>query len=783
MTIRECFLRFLFTIALFISTTCYADEWESYGRQQVPYTWTAFPLQEVRLLPGSPFYDAMMHHRDYILSLDPDRLLTHRFEYAGLKPKKPTYQGWEGSVGFNHGHYLSSLSLYYAATGDPEFLYRIQYTLGEMKKCSDANPGKWCIYEEFWKSLNELRDGSILLNHSDDAKQPWNFNGASNSWYIVHKTLAGLRDAVLYAHQELALEIARPIMDSISSMMLASNRDLEQSMLAVEQGGMLEVMTDFYVLTGIRNYLDAARRFNHINVIYPTAAGENVITYRHANDQIPKFVGAAREYVYTANDVYGNAARNFWDVVVHHHTLANGGNSCYERFGHPDQETKRLDSTPAETCNTYNMLKLTRTLFMLSGNTEYADYAEWALYNHILASLDPCHPGAVTYYTALRPGDYKQYSTPFDSFWCCVGTGMENHAKYGENLFFHNDNDLLVSLYASAHLEWREKGLSLQMDTRMPESDTVKIRILHKGSFDGKVYLRCPAWAQGTQLRGARRMDNYLVLDKVKAGQEYDLVLPRKLYVRQANDDRHYGSVCYGPLLLAADLGTDGMNEIPGDIHSDAPMRHFPSLVGSLEQLDTWIRQDAQPLHFLAPTDDGTTLAFKPYYQCHHHRFSAYWNIYSPQEYEQRKQAFTDRVLVGDNSDEVAHSLIGTNHQLVSHNYFCFGQQPSRQATDGGEFSYTVRIRPGEERPYNLICTYWGDEPETSQFEVLVDDQHLMNVNLHRLDHTTFVDDTYPIPTVLTRGKSQVKVTFRAKSGFTAGPLFDLRITADTDYR
>jgi len=769
-----------------------ADEWEPFAqRLKTNQEWQAFRLNQVRLTPGSLFHQAMVHHSEYVLSLDAERLLYPVFKSVGLTPRGEHYGGWEPGV--TYGHYLSSLSLYYAATGDKVYLDRLCYMLGEMRRAQKES-GQENLCPWLTDALKEMNRGVMLLGrkNSDEACQPWDFNGAGNAWYGVHKILAGLRDAILYAKQDLALEIATPLLDTISYYMNDSNHDVEQAMLSVEQGGICETMADFYALTGKQAYMEAALRFTHKNVIYPTAEGEDVLYARHANDQIPKFVGAAREYELTGRDVFCRAAQNFWDIVTKHHTMANGGNGCFERFGLPDQESKRLDSTPAETCNTYNMLKLTHHLFMLSGKACYMDYCEWALYNHILASLDPCHLGAVTYYTALLPGATREYSTPHDSFWCCVGTGLENHALYGRDIFFHNGKDVTLSLFIPATLNWDEKGLQMEVETNLPLSDTVRLHIRKKGTFDGRIRIRRPHWAKDARMKGAKKEGDWLITPKVHEGQTLTLILPRKLHIRWSNDDSHYGSLCYGPLLLAGDLGTEGLVNGQGDSRGTPPMENLPILAGALNNLEEWIEADKSTeklrfrvkedcIHF--PFQNGKMGQLMPYYDAHHLRYTSYWKLYQPNEYEECCRALTDRVIVGYGTSEEDHNLTGEKHHLAVHEYFWAHDKLMRWAEEGGEFSYRMAIDGKCTRPTTLICTFWGDEKDGHRTEILIDGKHLAEIDLYHHTLYSYIDCMYTIPLEWTKGKDSIIVTLRAPQGCTAGGLYQMRVTTDTQYK
>ena len=765
-------------------------------RVHVP-VWQSFALSEVELT-DSYFKKAMDLHKGYLLSLDVDRLIPHVRRSVGLQGKGDNYGGWEKHGGCTYGHYMSACAMMYASTGEKALLDKLNYMLDELQECQKQTPDGWFITGKRGKEgYLQLLQGNVVLNQPDETGQPWNYNQNGNSWYCIHKILAGLRDAYVYAGCRQAKDILMPLADFISHIALNSNRDLFQSTLSVEQGGMNEVFVDIYSITGDKKFLQTAERFNHINVIYPIANGEDVLFGRHANDQIPKFMGVAREYEFLPNDIYYQAARNFWNIVIKDHTLAIGGNSCYERFGVLGEESKRLDYTSAETCNTYNMLKLSRQLFMLDGDYKYLNYYEHALYNHILASQDPDMPGCVTYYTSLLPGSFKQYSTPFDSFWCCVGTGMENHSKYAESIYFKDNQELLVNLYIPSRLHWKEKGLKLTLDTYFPESDTVTVRMDEIGSYTGTLLFRYPDWVSGdavVRINGepaqteAHKGSYIRLLDSVKSGDVITLVFTRNLYIDYAKDEPHLGSVMYGPILLAGGLGTDDM---PEDrvidnraCRESLPAKNIPMLVGPLTDLDSWIQCSSQhPLRFTVKNGGGQQgVGLVPYFQMHHQRHTVYWKLYSPDEFVYRTRSLTDEVKIGDETDERKHALQGENDSIYWHDYFWAKNTRFRMATDGW-FSYTLHINKTEQKPYHLICRFWGDEPDTCQFDILIDGNYLRTVSLNRKLYLTYVDDVYSIPADWTRGKDKVNVTFRAAQGKNAGGLYELKITSDTNYR
>lgn len=764
-----------------------------------PLLWHGFSLGEVRLT-DSYFKTAMELDRSYLLSLEVDRLIPHIRRQSGLEPKGKNYGGWEASGGCSYGHYMSACAMMYAATGDKEFLERLNYMISELEQCHRSAPEGWFVGgARSREGFKQMTQGNVVLNRPDETGQPWNFNQNGNGWYGVHKVFSGLRDAYVYAGMEDALRLLVPLADHVAQIALNTNSDLFQSTFSVEQGGMGEVMADIYAITGDKKYLETAERFNHINVIYKIANGEDVLFGRHANDQIPKFMGVARQYEFSPNDLYLKAAGNFWDIVIRDHTLAIGGNSCYERFGIPGQESKRLDFTSAETCNTHNMLKLSRQLFMLNGDTKYLDYYEHALYNHILASIDPDMPGGFTYYTSLMPGLLKQYSTPYESFWCCVGTGMENHAKYAESIFFENGQELLTNLYIPSVLEWKKKGLKATLATGFPETDEVTLTIDRLGDFNGIFLFRYPSWVTGeasVKINGkpakaqSVKGEYIRLMEEVVSGDKITIILPQGLNIRYTKDEPYFGYLTYGPLVLAGALGQVDM---PADRVGDnrelrhiEPLKDIPMLVGAKTDLASWIvRSPGEKMSFKVRNFKGNKdVELLPYFLMHHQRYTVYWKVYSPDEFACREKVLADKIMIGDTESEKRHKLTGKGDSLVRHDFFWANNRVCRTTGAGGSFSYEMSLNKGVSGPYYLICNWWGDEGKDRRFRILVDGSPIADVDLYRRLFLTYVDDVYPIPAGLTEGKSRIRVTF--ESGTTddrVGGLYGLTLTADPDFR
>jgi len=773
---------------------------------QKPKVWFTFPLSSVRLLPTSPFHAAMMTCQQYLLDMNIELMLNPQRRAAGL-PEKPAYPGSNQPVGTRAGdrnHYLSAISLMHAQTGDERFLQRVNYIVNTMKECqekaqsaSDGRPGnsdrrRQGVYDK-------LLSGQLDLARPDEAGYPWDANGGGNFWYGVHKELAGLRDAYLYCSNKTALELLIRQAEPITVFALKANPDLFDGMLDVEHGGMNEVFADLYALTGDKRYMEVSLKLNHQKVILNLALGKDVLYGRHANMQIPTFVGTARQYQLTGDEVSGKATENFLNIVYGDHTSAIGGNSCYERFCRPGETTKLLSYSGNETCNTYNMLKVALNYFEATGDLKHMEYFERAVYNHILASQDPAS-GGVTYYTTLMPGLFKSFSNRFDlsGVWCCVGTGMENHSKYGEAIYFHNGKDLFVNLFIASELAWKNKGLRLSMETRFPGDDNIVLKVKENGSFDGQICIRYPLWAR----RPARieinrkavavtaRPGDYIRLSSAwKTGDVITVEMPQDFRLEAAKDDPNMIAIFHGPLVLAGELGAERM---PGSDHVRAaadygsfvpPTDDIPVLIANKVNPDNWLKSvPGAPLKFetvKAGVLNGKTrdISLIPYYQIRHERLNVYWKLYSPEEFAYRKQIVSDEVNPASEADEQLHNRRGEKDAL-SRPTVREDDRLGRMAKDGGWFSYDLKLNKQQEHHY-LVVTYWGSEVEKHEFDVVVGNVVVRSENLHNKWPLTYYEEAYELPRDLLQGKDRITVKFASKPGFNAGTVYALKVTSD----
>lgn len=587
----------------------------------------SFALSEVRLGDG-PFRTAQQLDAKYLLELEPDRLL-HNFRVnAGLKPKADVYGGWESVEpwiairchGHTLGHYLSACSMMFASTGAQEFKQRVDYIVHELQQCQTAyKSGLICAFPDGQKPLDEIRTTTKFVGVP---------------WYTMHKIFAGLRDAYQHANNKTALAVLVRLSDWAITHTKDLSDDQFQSMLKTEHGGMNEVLADVYAITGEAKYLTLAQRFSHRALLDPLSHEEDTLDGLHSNTQIPKVIGFSRLYQLTGESRYGSAAKFFWKTVVEKRSFVTGGNGDGEHFFNPADFAKHLSSAKTmETCCAHNMLKLSRSLFMLDSSTRYADYYERALYNCILASQDPVS-GMMTYFQPTRPGYLKLYCTPFDSFWCCTGSGMENHAKYGDSIYFHDSNALYVNLFIPSTLTWKSKNLQLTQKTTFPDEEATRFQFSIKKPAKFALKIRHPSWCKRVTIRVNDRPAQtssgsgaYVALERMwRDGDRVEVELPMHLRTEPLPGRAELIAFLRGPIVLAGRLGNKGLtpgadiivNErTTGDVLNEAV--NVPKLFGNEERVVSSLKQIA-PLTF-----ETNYVRLIPYFRIAHERYTIYW--------------------------------------------------------------------------------------------------------------------------------------------------------------
>lgn len=597
-----------------------------------------FGLGDVELL-DSPFKQAMERNAEYLLSLDADRLLHNTRKYAGLKPKGELYGGWEsqGIAGHTLGHYLTALSQQYASTHDPRFKQRLDYIISEMSEAQRAYGDGYigALPELELATMRGFKQGKV------EVKDAFTFKGGAwVPWYTQHKVLAGLRDAWTLGESNQAKDVTLKLANWVDDITAGLTPEQQQTMLKVEHGGMREVLFDIYGLTKDERYLKTAQRFEHRAILDPLLAGRDELPGKHANTQIPKVIGAARGYE-VANQSEGRPiAENFWKTVVHNHSWAIGGNSDGEFFFSPNSASEHLSTATAETCNTYNMLRLTERLFGWQPQVEYADFEERALYNHILASQEP-KQGMFTYFMSLKPGHFKTYSTPTESFWCCVGSGMENHSKYGAAIYFHAADALYVNLFIPSVLRWQERGLELQQKTLYPNENRTSLTVVKAPTAPLSLRVRVPAWASGNAtltLNGKAvavdaKPGSYATVQREwKKGDVIEMTIPTSVRTEPLHGSSDQFAFVYGPVVLAGDLGPAPAGPtVPYAKEQQANLKaesvEVPTLTGDPQQLAASLRRVpgaalAFTLRTSAPSKEVT---LRPFHELDYQRYTVYW--------------------------------------------------------------------------------------------------------------------------------------------------------------
>ena len=760
-----------------------------------------FPLGDVTLLDG-PLKKARDLNIKTLLQYDCDRLLAPYLKEAGLTPKAKSYPNWDGLDGHVGGHYLTAMAIN-AATGDKACRERMEYFISELQACADANAKN---HPEWGKGYVGGVPGSDRIWSNYKKGDFGAYSGAWVPYYNIHKMYAGLRDAWVYCGNEQAKQLFLGFCDwAIDLTAGLSDAQVERT-LHTEHGGMNEVLADAYAITGDKKYLDAAKRFSHHRLLVPLSQRQDCLDNMHANTQVPKVVGFERIAELSGDETYHNASIYFWDIVTGERSLAFGGNSRREHF--PSKEACMdfiNDIDGPETCNTNNMLKLTEELHRRNPEARFADYYELATFNHILSSQHPEHGGYV-YFTPARPRHYRNYSAPNEAMWCCVGTGMENHGKFGQFIYTHVGDALYVNLFVASELNWREKGLTLRQETAFPYAETSRITITSgKGEFPLQV--RYPGWVKpssfevkvnGQPVQIITGPSSYVTINrKWKKGDIIDITFPMHNSIKYLPNEPQYIAMMHGPIMLAAKTGTEDLAHLIADDSrfgqyasgKKLPINEAPILVNdNLEDIANQLQPIAgKPLHFTLSTkmENAIHSEIQPFFEIHDARYMMYWLALSEENYkgylddlakkEQERQALeartVDKVQPGEQQPEADHFMETDRSQVGNTNDVFF-----RDASDSHYFSYLMQT--GGQTDLSLRLKYWGvGEWKSHEFDIFVDDvlvKEVNNTGKYRISE--FKYETYPVPAELLKDKKQVRVKFVAKPRKQIGEIYEVRL-------
>lgn len=763
-----------------------------------------FPLGDITLLDG-PLKHARDLNVQVLLKYDCDRMLAPYRKEAGLQPRKPSYPNWDGLDGHVGGHYLSALAIN-AATGNEECRKRMEYMISELQLVLDANnqrPEAWCHNyiggvpnsAKMWAAFSKGDFGPYF--------------GTWAPFYNIHKMYAGLRDAWLYCGNEQAKNLFLKFCDWAVDITRDLNDEQMEKMLGNEHGGMNEVLADAYAITGEQKYLDCARRFSHRMLLVPLENGKDCLDNMHANTQIPKVIGYQR-IAELAHDVqYHNASEYFWEIVTRQRSLALGGNSRREHFPTKENCIDYInDIDGPESCNTYNMLKLTENLNRVKPDGMYGDFYETAMFNHILSAQHPQHGGYV-YFTSARPRHYRNYSAPNEAMWCCVGTGMEDHGKYGQFVWTHDkgvkaeDDALYVNLFVASELNWKNRKMVIRQQTAFPYAETSVVEVAKgKGTFILKV--RKPSWCENFTVKGVGfDADSYeengfvCMKRKWKKGDQVKISMPMHAYIKPMINVPQYVAIMYGPILLGMKSGTEDMRGLIADDSrfgqyaggkklalDEAPIllpKHLDDIAKNLKPVP------GKPLHFKLATHMENTIdgELQPFFEIHDSRYMMYWLALGENDYkaymqkladeEKARQALeartVDKVNPGEQQPETDHRMETDDSNKGNTEGIFF-----RDAKDGHYFSYLMQTKG--ETNLSLQLKFWGqDEWRTSEFDIYVNDKLLCSVNnSHRWRTTQFKTVDYAIPSEFVKGKKEIRVKFVAHKGKQVGQIYGVRL-------
>ena len=675
--------------------------------------------------------------------------------------------------------------------------------ISELKLCQEANGlnnSSWGVgyvggVPNSAKVWSTLKDGNLSVY-----RRTW------APWYNVHKMYAGLRDAWLYAGDEEAKTIFLKFCDWAIDLTSGLSDSLMQAMLDSEHGGMPEMFADAYQMTGDEKYITTAKRFSHRALLDPMAAGIDDLDNKHANTQIPKVIGFQRIAELTGDSTFRKAARFFWETVTDHRSLAFGGNSRKEHFPSKSSSKDFIDDVEGpESCNSYNMLKLTEDLFRAEPEAHYVDYYERTMYNHILSTQNPVTGGYV-YFTPARPRSYRVYSTPNEAMWCCVGTGMENHSKYNEFIFTHSGDSLYVNLFVASELHWRDKGITLRQETKFPDEDRTRLTVTD-GTGDFALLIRYPFWVapgmmsvtvNGKPISIAQQPSSYVAVDRNwSKGDVVEVVLPMHTRIEHLPYVPEYVAFMHGPILLAAKTGTE---DLAGLFADDSRWGQTPS--GKRFPLDTapiliedtlsnltkeLVSVKDKPLEYTIPhlrMINPISVLMEPFYKVHNARYMMYWMALTNNGYHSYLDSLVavekarldlenrtiDQVDPGEQQPETDHHLESEKSRTGN-----LLDEFWRDASDSGYFSYEMRTNG--KKDVSLRVRYFGYEWGSRIFDIYIDGQKLISENTTgRWFRSKFEDVEYQIPADMVSGKDHIRVKFQAAPHSTAGAVYGLRL-------
>ncbi len=739
----------------------------------------SFSMSQVQLT-DSYLTNAFQKEIEYLKSFNCDKLLSFFRKTKELTPKAENYLGWENSEirGHTLGHYISALAQVYATTKDSEIYNRLQYIFEELSICQFDNGYLSAFPEEFFDRV-------------ENGKPVW------VPWYTMHKIITGLNTAYKLTEMETAFKLVSNLGDWVYNRTNKWTKETQEKVLSVEYGGMNDCMYELYKITKDEKHCIAAHKFDEVTLFTQIHDGKDILNNRHANTTIPKFLGALNRYlVYGESEqFYLDACKKFWNIVVNDHSYVTGGNSEWEHFGEPNILDAERTSTNCETCNTYNMLKLSRGLFQITGDKKYSDFYENTFINAILSSQNP-YTGMTMYFQPMATGYFKVYSKPFEHFWCCTGTGMENFSKLNDSLYFYEDSKLFVNMYFSSSLNWTEQQIIIRQDTNIPNTDNSYFRITTKNDIELTLCFRIPSWSKNVSIKINNELTTFkeekgyaLINRKWKDNDTIEIIFNIEVGFSSLPDNKNAIAFTYGPLVLSAGLGTEKLEESTTGVIVSIPSKHVEIkdyIVIKEDSIDNWkkhitenlIKTEGKLEFRLKGTDEDTRLIFTPHYQQHIQRYGIYWilveensqelkkYILEKQHSERVKAAEIDSIQIGNDQYELSHNIKSQDTVAGDRDGFHF-----RFAKNNGWFSYEMMVTH-EEDTYLQFTYMPGDCKES--FDVYINESHVSkevrgNNPWHELTEKTFI-----IPKELYENTDKITVKFQASSNDFTGKIVNL---------